>query len=59
MIKKKKQQNKHWYKMYYGECPVCGRQTKYKERIYGKKPKDLKEIYKQISQTESYDYCLG
>lgn len=45
--------------MYYGECPVCGRETKYKERIYGEKPKNSNKIYIQISQTESYDYCLG
>jgi hypothetical protein len=57
--KKKKQQEKHWYRMYYGECPVCGRLDSYRERVYGEKPKDPKEIYKQVSDKDCYDYCVG
>jgi hypothetical protein len=45
--------------MYYGECPVCGRLDSYRERVYGEKPKDPKEIYKQVSDKDCYDYCVG
>lgn len=46
----------HWYKTFIEECPVCGRRSIYKERVYGNKPKDTKECYKFIS---TYDYCDG
>ena len=32
---------KYWYKYTYTECPICGRQDKIKERLYGEKPKDI------------------
>ena len=36
---------KYWYRQYVGECPVCGHNESYKERVYGEKPTDPKEIY--------------
>ena len=47
----------HWYRMYVGECPVCGRDKSFKERVYGKKPKNYKKRYVYLSQMETYDYC--
>lgn len=45
---------KHWYKLYYEECPVCGRSDNWRERVYGRKPKkpSLRIFYKQ-----AYCYC--
>jgi hypothetical protein len=59
MEKKKVKRKPHWYKMYYGECPVCGSSTEYRERVLGKKPKDSRKRYVQLSYTETYDHCVG
>lgn len=47
----------HWYKIYLGECPVCGADKGYRERVYGEKPLNPHEVYKHLSSTECYDYC--
>lgn len=49
----------YWYRFYYGECPVCGKDKSYKERVYGPKPKDMKERIKYLPDTETYDDCIG
>jgi hypothetical protein len=55
--KHKNIKNTYWYKFYSCECPVCGRGTSYKERIYDKpKPDNLEEIYEF---DECYDNCLS
>jgi hypothetical protein len=36
---------KYWYRMYFGECPLCGRSKSYRERVYGEKPEDPNERY--------------
>ena len=51
--------NKHWYKMYVGECPVCGRDQSFRERVYGKRPKNPKKRYVYLNQFETYDHCVG
>lgn len=48
----------HWYRQFIGECPVCGRDHSYRERVYGRKPKDPKKRYVQLRDTETYDHCL-
>jgi len=53
-----KVKQKYWYKQYVGECPVCGRNQGYKIRVNGKKPKNLKKVYIQLSHLETYDHCL-
>lgn len=55
---KRKCQLPHWYKMYAGECPVCGRDHSYRERVYGHPPLNWRDRYIQLSQTETYDDCL-
>ncbi len=58
LVKKlKKVQQPHWYRQHIGECPVCGRDKSYKERVYGEKPKDLKGVYVMIPQNQTYDWC--
>lgn len=54
----KKASKPHWYMIYVGECPVCGRDQGYRERVYGKKPKDQRKCYKQLSTSETYDHCM-
>ena len=53
-MEKNKKKRKYWYKQYSGFCPICGSETKYKERIYGEKPKDLNEIYISLSESECF-----
>jgi len=45
----------YWYKIEYEECPMCGKQTQYKERQYTPKPKDYSE---RITFRQVYDYCM-
>jgi hypothetical protein len=52
--KKRRPHKKHWYKRTITECPVCGRGKDYRERVYGEKPEDPKEIYKYEVH---YDWC--
>lgn len=49
---------RYWYRFYFGECPVCGRCKSYKERVYGPKPKDVKDRIKYLSDSQTYDNCL-
>jgi hypothetical protein len=48
----------HWYRIYVGECPVCGRDHGHRERVYGPPPKDRADRYVQLPDTETYDHCL-
>lgn len=48
----------YWYRMYIGECPVCGRDKSYRERVYGSKPKDHDERYIWLAAAETYDHCM-
>lgn len=49
----------YWYRQYVGGCPVCGRDAGYKERVNGRKPKDLKKVYIPLPDQETYDNCMG
>lgn len=47
----------YWYKFHWAECPVCGKNYSYKERIYDTPKPDkieLRHIYE-----EYYDHCEG
>jgi hypothetical protein len=50
--------SKYWYRQYVGECPVCGKDASFKERIYGEKPTNLDEVYVQLPDKETYCGCL-
>lgn len=54
---KKKRPN--WYRMYFGECPFCGRDKSCRERVYGRRPKDKKKRVVYLPDTQAYDYCLA
>ena len=48
---------KYWYRIYVGECPICGRDKSYRERVYGEKPKDTKNRYVWLKEQDTYDNC--
>ena len=48
----------HWYRTFVGECPVCGKNASYKERIYGPKPLNFTKRYVTLDNTVTYDFCL-
>jgi hypothetical protein len=56
-VKVKKVHTPHWYRMHVGECPVCGRDKSFKERVYGKKPKSARKRYVYLPASETYDWC--
>ena len=47
----------HWYRRFVGECPVCGRDAGYRERVYGKKPTDPRKIWRHLPAEQTYDHC--
>lgn len=58
MKKLNKKKQKYWYKQYVGECPVCGRNQGWKEKVIGEKPNDFRKIYIQLSNSECFDHCI-
>jgi hypothetical protein len=58
MRTRKRRPRKHWYRLYFGECPVCGRDKSYRERVYGKRPRRRKDRIIYLNQTTTYDGCL-
>lgn len=46
---------KYWYRTTIQECPICGRGDTYRERMYTKKPADVRKRY--IYETH-YDWCM-
>lgn len=49
---------RHWYRIYVGECPQCGRDASYRERVYGPKPKRHSARYVHLSLHAGYCGCL-
>lgn len=49
---------RYWYRRHVGECPVCGRDQSYRERVYGPKPKHPTLLVVQLTDFQSYDGCL-
>jgi len=57
-INSKTQRKKYWYRIYIGECPVCGRNKSYRERMYSIKPIEKKDRYVFLTDYQTYDHCL-
>jgi len=53
------QSKPHWYRRYIGECPVCGHDKSYKERVYGPPPVNPTDRRVYIPDSQTYDHCLG
>jgi hypothetical protein len=47
---------KYWYFITTHSCPVCGGEKHYRERRYGKKPKQWDKRHRL--DFNAYDYCL-
>ena len=43
-----KKKNKYYYKITINECVLCGIGKTIRERIYGKKPKDLSKVHDYV-----------
>jgi len=55
----KKIRKPYWVKRYIGECPPCGRDMGYSERIYGvPKPADLGDRQVHLSDQACYCGCV-
>lgn len=49
---------KHWYLIHIIGCPVCGRTTQWRERIYSsKQPKPIDLIERYDVNYMVYDHC--
>lgn len=44
-MKKSQKGSRYYYKIIMTECVLCGRGKTIRERVYGEKPKDLREVY--------------
>lgn len=55
---KRKPHKQHWYRIHLGECPVCGSDQGYRERVYGPPPKNREDRYVYLPDTQTYDYCM-
>ena len=50
----------HWYRLYYGGCPICCTDKSYRERVYEEdeaRPEDPAKRTFYLSDTECYDWC--
>lgn len=52
-----KRKQSHWYRIYVGECPVCGSDKGFRERVNGPKPSDRNDRVVHMSDAECYDHC--
>lgn len=47
----------HWYRIYVGECPLCGHDAGYRERVFGRRPAKREARYVYLSDMETYNRC--
>lgn len=50
---------RHWYRLFVGECPVCGRDQSYRERVYGPRPRKRSDRIVHIPDVKNYCGCMG
>ena len=48
----------HWYRIHLGECPVCGSDQSYRERVYGERPEKNEDRYVYRPDSQTYDHCM-
>lgn len=53
-----KRSEPHWYRVYVGECPVCGRDAGSRERVPGPRPERWEDRHVLLADTQTYDHCL-
>jgi len=54
----KASRQRHWYRFFVGECPVCGRDQSYRQRIYSPRPIDPADRVVHLLDVETYDQCM-
>lgn len=60
MTKTIKKVRTYWVRYYWGECPVCGRDKSYRERVYDEpKPEDDFRRNVQLPDSETYCGCMA
>lgn len=47
----------YWYKYFWGNCPVCGKDKSYKKRQYTPKPERATDRHEVLSEAVCYDWC--
>jgi len=47
----------YWYRRFIGECPVCGSNKSYRERVYGTRPENINDRTTYLPDAATYDYC--
>ena len=60
-MKGRPKKGKFWIRFYYGECPVCGSDSSYQERVYMSdevKPLKAEDRIERIPDETTYDNCL-
>lgn len=50
---------KHWYRIHVGECPVCGRDASFRERVQGDPPPAREDRYVHLPDGQTYCGCLS
>ena len=58
-MRRKSPNRKYWIRRYIGECPVCGRDQSWSERVYGRKPQDWRKRIVYLNDIQTYDGCIG
>lgn len=49
----------YWYRFHVGECPVCGKDQTWKERVYEPKPKSASKRYIHLPDQVTYCGCMS
>lgn len=48
----------HWYRIYNGDCPVCGKDMSFRERVYGPRPPLASDRHVERPEHDTYCGCL-
>jgi hypothetical protein len=49
---------RYWYRIHVGECPVCGRNRTFRERVYGEPPRERSQRHVYLPDCQTYCGCL-
>lgn len=54
--KSKKPKKGYWYKFFYQDCVLCGRENRWKERQYTEPPKDSQDRHEHRDYACDYHF---
>jgi hypothetical protein len=55
----KTRKRRYWYRLFVGECVVCGRDQSYRVRVYGRRPRSRKGRIVYLADVQTYCGCMG